>query len=292
VSGSSPETSSALLFVARKTHDDWNAVSRSLEPNFRGHGLDPVPIVPRVQNVAAVLTFFGAAGGIALLFGRFWIVPVYLAGYALYLLGLVGWVFAWYVVPPAALAALLVAVGIDRTITAANGLWRRRLRWLASWVLVFTYVAPLPVTFLAERQVQRIIENRVRKPVGLWLKEHAKPDEYVTAECLGYFSYFSDLPFHDFPGLSSPRAVAALAAEPRDHYLLPIVEQLRPEWVVIREFEDPKKLPDYKEVHHIGLTVADHRELQRYLRFPTIDTGFIILRRSDLPRIDVQPPVQ
>jgi hypothetical protein len=286
VIGSTPETSSALLFVARKTHDDWDAISRSLEPNFRGHGLDPVPIVPRVQNIAAVLTFLGAAGTVALLFGRFWIVPVYLAAYVFYLLGLVGWVFAWYVVPPAALAALLVAVGVDRTIAPTDDQWRHRLRWLASGLLITAYVAPLPVTFLSERQVQRIIEDRVRKPVGLWLKEHAKSGEYVTAECLGYFSYYSDLPFHDFPGLSSPRAVAVLAAEPRDRYLLPIVEQLRPEWVVIREFEDPKKVHGYKEVHRIGLNDADHRELRRYLRFPTIDSEFIILRRSDLPPLE------
>ena len=61
----------------------------------------------------------------------------------------------------------------------------------------------LTVCVAREAQLQqRLIEDGVRRPIGLWLRAHAaSPQDTVFLEPLGYIGYFSGLKMLDHPGL-------------------------------------------------------------------------------------------
>src|SRR5262249_54795295 len=97
-------------------------------------------------------------------------------------------------------------------------------------------------------------------------------------ECLGYVGYYSRLAIHDIPGLSSPRATQALAEAGRDRFLWPIVERLKPRWVVLRNFE--LSVPrDYEIVQHVVAPQGYQRALARRMPVQTHDGDFYILER-------------
>jgi hypothetical protein len=83
---------------------------------------------------------------------------------------------------------------------------------------------------------QRIDEDGNRRQIGLWLKASARPADRVFLECLGYIGYFSQLPTLDFPGLSSREVVAARARRQSDDFGV-LIDELKPEWVVLRPSE-------------------------------------------------------
>ena len=57
---------------------------------------------------------------------------------------------------------------------------------------------------------QSVIEDGLRQPIGLWLRDHAKtPHDSVMLEPLGYIGYYSGLKMLDYPGLASKEMVAA-----------------------------------------------------------------------------------
>jgi hypothetical protein len=191
--------------------------------------------------------------------------------------------FPWYPPPILGLAALLVASGIDASCRVFRDDRIRVTGWILGIGLITIFVVTLPVTYASEGLVQHLVEDRVRKRVGLWLRDHAGPDEYVTAECLGYLGYYSHLPFHDYPGLCSPRAVAALATTGgQDRFLSPIVQILRPTWLVLREREVGSAPSDYELIHRIGLGPAEKQALSRYLPINTSDNEFYIYRRKSV----------
>lgn len=79
------------------------------------------------------------------------------------------------------------------------------------------------------------MEDGVRRSIGLWLREHARPGDTVFLEPLGYIGYFSQLKTFDFPGLSSPEVVAVIRS---GHRTYPdIITALRPTWLVLRPSE-------------------------------------------------------
>ena len=247
--------------------------SRWLAPYYQGHGLGPVPTVPLAGPIAVALVMSVGFGVPRLLRPRLWAAPAFVAGSVLLLFGVVGLVFPWYVPPTLALAWLLVAAGVDRLGPAA---------WPVALVLLATHVAPLPAVLATSRAVQRI-EDQVRRPAGLWLRSHAAPDEYVTAECLGYLGYHSRRPFHDYPGLSSPRAWQALRAEANrgDQFIAPIVRRLRPTWLVLRPRERGFATADYERVHSFRAAPATLEALTAHFPIDTIDEEFHIYRRRE-----------
>jgi hypothetical protein len=103
------------------------------------------------------------------------------------------------------------------------------------------------------RTQQRVIEGQVRQPIGQWLHDHAKPEDTVLLEPLGYIGYYSQLRMYDFPGLSSPEVVAAIKGGA--HRYAELIARLRPTWLVLRpsEIADPTRpenavLNDYRLV--------------------------------------------
>lgn len=144
--------------------------------------------------------------------------------------------FPWYPPPWAALAYLVFALAGD---AAVRGLTRWKsmlplLRVTIALVLVLQ-VGIWAASLWQMRQQQRLIENSVRRSIGLWLREQSKPGDTVFLEPLGYIGFYSGLKTYDYPGLSSPEVVQAIRRGSRR--LTEVIGELKPTWLVLRPFE-------------------------------------------------------
>jgi hypothetical protein len=87
------------------------------------------------------------------------------------------------------------------------------------------------------REQQTFIEDGLRRPIGLWLREHARtPHDSVMLEPLGYIGYYSGLKMLDYPGLASKEMVEArkrLGPGGQNR----IYQELKPDWLVLRPRE-------------------------------------------------------
>jgi hypothetical protein len=123
---------------------------------------------------------------------------------------------------------------------------------------------------------QRYIEWGNRAQIGLWLKEHAHPDETVFLEPIGYVGYFSDAHIRDWPGLVSPdvtllrkkqigfRTIVNDLAPAwclyRPHEVKDILEsnlQFLPNYVPVKVFDVRPKLKGHGTVHGIDYLMLD-----------------------------------
>jgi hypothetical protein len=87
------------------------------------------------------------------------------------------------------------------------------------------------------RVQQREIEEGLRKPIGLWLRQHAaSPADTVFLEPLGYIGYFSQLKMLDMPGLCAPEVVAA-ERKLKSFKEAKLIPDLRPDWLVLRAWQ-------------------------------------------------------
>lgn len=149
--------------------------------------------------------------------------------------------YPWYM-PMGALLCYLALMGIvdqllTRTVRIPSVGYVLR-------ALVVGLVAVQGWTLLAEayqmRMQQRYIEDGNRKQIGLWLKQNAAPKQTVFMECLGYIGFFSNMKTLDFPGLASTEVIEARKTiEPKKYPFAfpPLVEKLRPDWLVLRDYE-------------------------------------------------------
>jgi hypothetical protein len=251
-----------------------------LGPHFTGTGYLLVPTSLLPDETRRVALFFTAWGVVLLALGPLWIVSAFLVGVTVYLIVIVQIIFPWYPVPLLALAGLATAVGVDRWTGVFPRGWGGPLRWLVCLLLTLAYVSPLPKTFATEAVFQRLIEEGVRREVGLWLAENSDLMDTVAVECLGYVGYYSRLPIHDYPGLSSPRATAALKKAGVDRFLWPIVDELKPRWIVLRRSELVVP-PEYEIVRHVRAAEGYERLLARHFPVQTSDGEFFILKRRN-----------
>lgn len=188
--------------------------------------------------------------------------------------------FPWYFPPGAALGYLGLAWALERLAR-----WRAGPVWALAGVLL---VAQAWLLFAEGRQAlicQREIEGGVRRPIGLWLRQHAQPRDRVLVEALGYIGYYSGLKMLDMPGLVSPEMVAV------DAKVLGFagsIRALRPEWVVLRTVEIDKirqRDPQLLETDYRAEASFDAMPgLARYGPFPgwtalAWDSQFTIFRR-------------
>jgi hypothetical protein len=146
--------------------------------------------------------------------------------------------FPWYVPPWTALAAIAVGFVADELFHAlvATGrrIWALVLRTACVGVVALQ-VAVLAASAWQMRVEQRYVETGVRRAIGDWLRQNAKPRDTVFLEPLGYIGYFSRLKTYDFPGLSSPEVVAATRSGARRY--ADVIARLQPNWVVLRPHE-------------------------------------------------------
>jgi hypothetical protein len=143
--------------------------------------------------------------------------------------------FPWYVPPWTFIAAIVIAFAVDslavRFPTAAAQRWLR----MACLLMVTLQIIALGCVAWQMRNQQRHVETGVRRSIGEWLKQNARPGDAVFLEPLGYIGYFSGLKTYDYPGLSSPEVVRVIRGGARTYP--EVIAALRPQWLVLRPFE-------------------------------------------------------
>ena len=143
----------------------------------------------------------------------------------------------WYM-PPLAVLSLLTLVRVIAVAAARNrdAFWggASAVLMVSGLLLVLGFMF-----FLSLRPIrikQELIEWGNRREIGLWLKDRVRPGESVYLESLGYIGYFSQCSMLDWPGLVSPRVVAARRKVGHEgEYTWGLVaEELKPAWIVAR----------------------------------------------------------
>lgn len=163
---------------------------------------------------------------------------------------------------------------------------------LAGWFVLFE----LGLTFAAAVQMrakQQLVYSGNLEQIGRWLKQNAKPNDYVFMEPLGYIGYYSGLRTHDFPGLSSPRMVEVRkGGNGWGHILL----ELEPEWVVLRDPEAARvtaETPDLLGRMYRPIRDFDVRPQVATAHIPdpfmlSFDAHFTVYRRAIAATNDVE----
>lgn len=151
--------------------------------------------------------------------------------------------YPWYIPMGSFFCIYALSVLVDQALTfvRTRPLLVNGIRWGAG-ALALVQVGVLLAMAYEMRLQQQIIETDHRKQIGLWLKTNAKPNQTVFLECLGYVGFYSGLKTLDYPGLSSKEVIAVRHQLPptTDGYpneFGPLIERLRPDWLVLRDFE-------------------------------------------------------
>ena len=279
----------ALLTTAR--HSLGVDFCAPLEPVFGGHGTGFIPLVHGIWLVKLCLAIL-AIGFMAELLRRRWrFLPVYAFAtlLAAFFTFLAPGRFGWYAVPLCAVLVLLVAKGVADITGLLPSRVGAGLAWLLTAAYLSSFAVVLPTTFRAERNIQMLVENRVRKAIGIYLSR-TPPDTTIAGEPLGYISYYSRRTYYDYPGLCSRKVVRWLQAHkyPRAWKTLQVWAYLRPDYLVLRKFEylDFVKQPDgaflendYHLVREFWVPAEDRKKL--FHPEQNIDMDFLLLARND-----------
>ena len=165
-----------------------------------------------------------------------------------FLTAVLGYFPPWYLPTVAVFGYLTIGLFFDQVLCLTSRL--SQLGWDRGWFAhlpkilrvsaVGLMAGQLAVTVCVARQLQvqqSLIENGLRRPIGLWLRDHAQtPHDTVMLEPLGYIGYYSGLKMLDWPGLASKEVVEARKR------LGPYREnrvglELKPDWLVLRPWE-------------------------------------------------------
>ena len=198
--------------------------------------------------------FMGISEGFAWIASLAWLCPLLtrqarmlsFATYAghVYLAYVVKNIFPWYWPVVAILGYLTNGLILDQILDLPQLLpklgpkrqWLRHLPRVARIIAVLLVAGQAVVLVCVGRQMQvlqELVEDGVRRPVGLWLREHAgSPNDTVMLEPLGYVGYFSGLKMYDFVGLASKEMVETRRRlgpnGEKQTYLA-----LKPDWLVL-----------------------------------------------------------
>jgi hypothetical protein len=190
--------------------------------------------------------------------------------------------YPWYLPEVTFLSYITLGLIFDQLLGLAEKL--PQLNWDRGWLRHSTVVlygvatvfvacqAGLTVCVARQAQLQqRLIEDGIRRPIGLWLRAHAaSPHDTVFLEPLGYIGYFSGLKMLDYPGLSSKEMVDVrrrLGPERENEAYL----ELKPDWLVLRPDEavgnkliDSSRLTEFYDLVAV-MDVSDQINAIRWL---------------------------
>ena len=142
--------------------------------------------------------------------------------------------FHWYLPPLLLPAYLLAGVGLPGLLASLEARRRgpstRAVTALAT-LLLLSLAAWLFVVGKGARRIQQA-EERVRRPLGLWLRERVRPGERVALEPIGYIGYYSRARILDEIGLVSPEMIPLNRAGAG--WFAEMLARYRPEYVVER----------------------------------------------------------
>ena len=143
--------------------------------------------------------------------------------------------FPWYF-PATGILGAIVWGGVAGHLLgrAPRHLGRGLVLAAAAWVLLLETTLLLASARQMKAKQEIVYTGNLRR-IGEWLHAHAQPTDHVFMEPLGYIGYFSQLPTDDYPGLSSPRMVAARKAGGNGWANLLL--NLESEWLVARPDE-------------------------------------------------------
>jgi len=207
--------------------------------------------------------------------------------YSIYYLFLVGVVALWYCIPLAAITVLAAGIGLDATLSLLpRGTPARIVGYTVAMAYLASLAVIMPETFNGERNVQRLVEDGVRKQTGLYLAEVMRPDQTIGCEPLGYIGYYSRRVVFAYPGMCNLDVVRFIHRHPGRRNLWDMLDYFRPDYIALRPAEfrrglrrgDSWLVSDYERV-------ADFRvpeEQRSQLLFPNdnLDTEFYVLRRT------------
>jgi hypothetical protein len=150
--------------------------------------------------------------------------------------------FPWYFMPPLPLYYACAALGLAGAAKLLRfGALRPTLQNPALAGLALLLLLRLPATTRAIAEAQRL-EDEVRRPLGLWLRENAGPTDRILLEPIGYIGYYSRRPVLDIIGLVSPEVLPSYRKEVPNP-LAHIARTHRPEWMVLRAVERDQLAP-------------------------------------------------
>ncbi len=282
-----PSFGALLKPAAQALHSE---VFAPLEPVFGGNGTGFIRLMRGhwLEELCLAVIAFGFVAYVVRRRGGLWPVYVFAALDAVFFVFWAPVIFEWYVAPLCAVAALLLGKGVA-DITA---LFPGRFRAISSWLLALAYLASfaavLPTTFRAERNIQELVENRVRKAIGIYLSQ-TPPWTTIGGEPLGYIGYYSRRTYYDYPGLCSRKVVRWLQAHkyPRDADKEPqLWDYLRPDYLVLRRGEyagfvtQPDGaflLNDYRLEREFSVPPEDQKKL--FHPEKNVDLDFLLLRK-------------
>ncbi|HEX2854914.1 MAG TPA: hypothetical protein VHO24_16895 [Opitutaceae bacterium] len=252
------------------------------------------PIYADAGGWPAWVMWFARAAG--LVCGAYWLLPtadrvgrfasfVFLGSAAyLALVGVSGVMYPWYFVPCVVFG--VIALGRIVATSLRSGQMARTVFAYAAMSSMAVGLGYQSVYTLPQMKLrQTLVEDGVRKPVGLWLRDHQKPSETAMLEPAGYIGYYAGTHILDYPGLVSPRVVAA--RRKMQAGMWGAIVDLQPDWLVLR----PNEAKAFMDVPIIGLSydlvkIFDVRaEVYRYHDLPgygflSSDACFHIYRRK------------
>lgn len=160
-----------------------------------------------------------------------WLIVYYVAFLASRVL-----LFHWYLLPPFPVFEALAAIGL---VTAFQHLARRLAASYRSVLLaVGAAAAALTPSIVMAGVLRRSqqVEERLRAPIGLYLRRQSAPGDRILLEPIGYIGYYSQRTVIDVIGLVSPEALKAYTAS-ADNPWLNLIREQKPEWCVLRPAE-------------------------------------------------------
>lgn len=276
-----------LLNAAKIFHAD---VVSPLEPVFGGNGTGFIPLVRGyfLEELCLAVILFGFIAEAVRRRWRFMPVYAFVVLTVAFLIFRAPLIYGWYVVPLCGVLALLLGKGVADIAAFLP----RRLGRISAWLLTTAYLASfaafLPTTFRAERNIQELVENRVRKAIGIYLSQ-TPASTTIGCEPLGYIGYYSRRTDYDYPGLCSRKVVRWLREHeyPRAEKPMQVWDYLRPDYLVLRkvEYEDFVAQPDgaflindYRLDREFSVPEEDQKRLFHPER--NMDLDFLVLKKD------------
>lgn len=212
----------------------------TLGPSYDGNGTHFQPLWDHyaIAGLAILVAMAGVAAALRRRHIDALLIYAFLAVYTLYLTFCVGINFGWYRLPVAAVGIIGAAYGLSWVM---ERFLAEPVRQRAMAVVAVAYIASialvLPTTMRSDKYIQRYVEDGGRAAVGRYVGSVSNPNEEVGAEPLGYLAYYSRRPVLDYPGLCSRKVVRYLREHPHERALIPMLEHLRPAFLVLRSYE-------------------------------------------------------
>ena len=266
-----------------------NTLFTYLSPAFAGHGTGYAPMFDK-HLISMTMTFFALVEVLVIFKRR----EIHLLGYALFLLFysffylfVTPALFSWYPVPFSAVVVILSVLGIQFVYRRFH-FRSLKLLWAGSLIYISIFIAMIPLTFEAQRGIQKDIEDKVRKQIGLYLQTVMRMDESVGTESLGYIGYYSRRTVFDWPGLGNRQVAEYAKTLPRSQRNMQNMwKHFKPDYLVVRPSEYEKlKIKNgednfidknYVLVKTFEADPAKVKQIPYY--WMNIDTKFLVFRK-------------